>query len=157
MIQLASGDMFQSHVEALVNPVNCVGVMGKGLALQFKRTFPFYFRTYKEECAHGKIKLGKASVYFRESIHLPTFIISFPTKNHWRDSSKLEDIESGLASLVAEMVCLDIRSIAIPALGCGNGGLEWEQVKPLIWDAMGNVDAKVLVYPPVSLQSRRQI
>lgn len=153
MIQLASGDMFQSHVEALVNPVNCVGVMGKGLALQFKRRFPSYYRAYETSCAYSKIKVGQVTTYWREYTDLPRFIVSFPTKNHWRDSSKLEDIESGLASLVAEMARLDIRSIAIPALGCGNGGLQWEQVKPLIWDAMEKIDAKVLVYPPVSLQS----
>ena len=131
-------DIFTIDVDAIVNTVNCVGVMGAGIALAFKVQYPAYFKDYKFACNRGELAPGKLHVYRREGS--PKFIISFPTKRHWRNGSKLEDIDIGLESLVKIITENDIRSIAIPKLGCGLGGLDWEIVKPKIVKALENVD-----------------
>jgi len=149
MIDLARGNLLEADVEALVNTVNCVGVMGKGIALQFKHAFPDNFRHYERACRAHEIRLGHMFIVPTDRLNNPKYIINFPTKNHWRGKSRIEDIESGLAALVQDVERLDIRSIAIPALGCSNGGLEWADVAPLIMAAFdGMPTVKAQLYEP---------
>ena len=133
MIKLTQGDLLkQDDVDAIVNAVNCVGVMGKGIALQFKRRWPANFTEYTAACKAGKVRPGRMFVYAMGGLVQPHHIINFPTKDHWRDASRIQFIEEGLVDLVAYVRRLSIRSIAIPPLGCGNGGLRWSDVLPLI-------------------------
>src|SRR4051812_42763684 len=125
MIEAGSGDLLNASVEALVNTVNTVGVMGKGLALQFKRRFPENFRAYAAACKRGEVAIGRMFVTEMYGPTPPRYLINFPTKKHWRDPSQLEYVRAGLAALVGEIRTRGIRSIAVPPLGCGNGGLAW--------------------------------
>lgn len=150
MIKLVSGNILKVRVEALVNPVNTVGIMGGGLALQFKQTYPTMFHSYKKACDDGLVKLGKMHVFdlgtFASS---PKFIINFPTKDHWRSKSQKSDIELGLIDLLNVIELTKIKSIAIPALGCGLGGLEWSEIHPTIESALYNLtDVSVLLFNP---------
>lgn len=146
-IEQRKGDLLAADVEALVNPVNTKGVMGKGLALQFKKAFPDNFSAYQEACKKGEIVIGRMHIVQRPSP--PRFIINFPTKDHWRNPSKIEYVQEGLIDLVAQVRKLEIQSIAIPALGCGNGGLEWADVKPLIVQAFHDLpDVRVILFDP---------
>lgn len=129
--EIKHGDIFESDAEALVNTVNCKGVMGRGLALQFKRRFPENFNAYRAECEAGRMIVGRVHIFETGRIS-PRFIINFPTKNHWRGKSRQEYVADGLVSLEAEVRRLGIKSIAIPALGCDLGGLDWADVRPLI-------------------------
>ncbi len=136
-------------VDAIVNPVNCAGTMGKGLALEVKRAYYDNYLAYVGACAHGIVKPGRMFVFGRMSSVNPQFIINFPTKRHWRNRSRIEDIEAGLIDLVQEIRVRDIRSIAIPALGCGLGGLDWEVVKPKILLALRPVrNLRTILYEP---------
>ncbi len=151
MIQEAHGNLLDADAEALVNTVNTVGVMGKGVALQFKRAFPANYKAYKRACDKGEVQLGRMFVWDAGALggDGPRYVINFPTKKHWRSKSKLADIRSGLDDLVRQLNDLSIKSIAVPPLGCGNGGLRWADVRPLIEAAFDQVpDVKVLVYPP---------
>lgn len=149
MIELKTGNLLEAQTEALVNTVNCVGVMGKGVALQFKQAFPENFRLYAAACRAEEVQPGKMFVTETGQLHPPRYIINFPTKRHWRSRSRLEDIESGLVALVAEIKQRGIQSIAIPPLGCGNGGLDWAVVRPLIEAALAAVpDVEVWLYEP---------
>jgi O-acetyl-ADP-ribose deacetylase (regulator of RNase III) len=150
MIELASGNLMQAPVEALVNTVNTAGVMGRGIALQFKQAYPAMFRAYETASKAGDVRLGKMHVFdLGGLVGGPRWIINFPTKGHWRAASRIEDIEAGLQDLVATIQRLDIHSIAIPPLGCGNGGLNWNEVRPRIEAAFAHVpDVRVLLYPP---------
>lgn len=132
MIEITRGNVLTAGTEALVNTVNTVGVMGKGIALQFKRAWPEYFAEYKRACAAGEVRLGEVWTYRLNGFAGPEFILSFPTKGHWRERSRLENIDAGLVDLVDRVLKLEIESIAIPPLGCGNGGLEWSVVRPRI-------------------------
>lgn len=146
-ISYMTGDLLAAQVEAVVNPVNIVGIMGKGLALVFKNKFPDNFRFYREACEKKQVCMGKMLVFKLASN--PNYIINFPTKKHWRDSSKLEDIRSGLVDLRKYIEVQHIRSVAIPALGCGLGGLSWLAVKALIEQTFdGMQDCEILVFPP---------
>ncbi len=149
MIEFREGNLLAADVEALVNTVNCVGVMGKGIALQCKQAFPENFRAYERACARGEVQLGRMFVYRTEGFTNPKHIINFPTKQHWKAQSHLGDIELGLIDLLRTVQQLDIKSLAIPPLGCGNGGLDWEDVRPRIEVAFGSLpDVLVLVYAP---------
>ncbi len=149
MIEYKSGDLLKSTADALVNPVNCVGVMGKGLALQFKQQFPDNFKAYKKVCEAGQLKPGRMFITSLNQIFNPKFIINFPTKRHWRDLSNLEDIESGLVALRLEVIKFNISSIAIPPLGCGLGALDWYQVLPLIVSFANSLPAtKTSIFSP---------
>jgi O-acetyl-ADP-ribose deacetylase (regulator of RNase III) len=148
MIEFSTGNLLESGAEALVNTVNTVGVMGKGVALQFKQAFPANYRAYKAACDRGEIRTGRMFVWDSGQLGAHQYIINFPTKRHWRAKSRLEDINTGLADLVRVIDELSIESIAIPALGCGNGGLAWQDVRPLIEAAIGTLDIRALVYPP---------
>ncbi|MFI6097308.1 macro domain-containing protein [Lentzea sp. NPDC051213] len=147
MIVQGSGDLLDAEVDALVNAVNCVGVMGKGLALQFKQRFPEYFATYASACAAGEVRLGRVHVV---EVGRPRWIVSFPTKGHFRSRSKLSDVADGLDDLARVIAELGIRSIAVPALGAGLGGLNWDAVEPLIVEKLGSLDATVTLYRPGS-------
>ena len=149
MVEYASGNLLEADVEALVNTVNCVGVMGKGIALQFKQAFPENYRQYRKACDAGEVQPGRMFVVPTGSMINPRYVINFPTKRHWRGKSRIEDIKAGLAALVDEARRLDIRSIAIPPLGSGMGGLQWAQVKPLIAGALAGLpQVHVVIYEP---------
>ena len=151
VVEFVRGDLFRADVEAIVNAVNCVGVMGKGIALQFKKTFPENFQQYKRACDAGTVQPGSMFIFDNRSRGTPLYLINFPTKRHWRNASRLDDIRSGLAALVADVQRLGIKSIAIPALGCGCGGLDWGIIKPLISQSFAQMpDVRVLVFEPLS-------
>jgi O-acetyl-ADP-ribose deacetylase (regulator of RNase III) len=149
MIEYKTGDILGERSQALVNTVNCVGVMGRGVALQFKKAFPDNFKAYAQACKLGKVVSGEMFIHETTSLANPRFIINFPTKRHWRGNSRLDDIESGLHGLVSDLRRLRIKSVAIPALGCGLGGLDWDRVKPLIEAAFADLpDIQVTVFEP---------
>jgi O-acetyl-ADP-ribose deacetylase (regulator of RNase III) len=144
-----NGNVLDADVDAVVNPVNCAGVMGKGLALQFKKKYPDVFREYARACRSGEVVPGRMHIVERGSAARPRFIVNFPTKRHWRDASRIEDIERGLEALVAEIQVRRIGSIAVPALGCGLGGLDWAEVRPLIVRAFALVrGVRLEIYEP---------
>jgi O-acetyl-ADP-ribose deacetylase (regulator of RNase III) len=148
-IEYKRGDVLQQDAEALVNSVNCVGVMGRGVALQFKRAFPGNFKAYQIACRHGDVRPGRMLVYETGKLTNPRFIINFPTKRHWRGRSRLEDIESGLLALVQVIQERGIKSIALPPLGSGLGGLDWKLVKARIQAALSGLrDVNVTVFEP---------
>ncbi len=151
MIETLNGDLLGADTQALVNTVNCVGVMGKGIALQFKRAFPPNTVAYEEACKAGELAPGRVLVVQIEDTARdePRFIINFPTKDNWKGKSKIEWIRAGLQNLVEEVRARKIQSIAIPPLGCGNGGLKWDDVFPLIESAFLELpDVHVLVFLP---------
>jgi O-acetyl-ADP-ribose deacetylase (regulator of RNase III) len=152
MIREVHGDILTADAEALVNPVNTVGVMGAGLALQFKRSYPEMYREYRAACEEHEIQIGEMHVYMlcRNPHHKPPYwIINFPTKEDWRNPSELEWIDSGLDQLSWEVTSREIRSIAIPPLGCGLGGLHWPDVRALIEQRLGDLDGvDVMLYAP---------
>ncbi len=150
MIEYRSGDILKSEAEALVNTVNCVGVMGRGIALQFKNAFPENFKAYAAACKREQVQPGRMFVFETGQLTPPRYIINFPTKRHWRGKSRIEDIEAGLAALVAEIRARCIRSIALPPLGSGLGGLDWAaEVRPRIEAALSVLDdVQVIVYEP---------
>lgn len=149
MIKLTQGNVLKADAEALVNTVNCVGVMGRGIALQFKKAYPKNFKAYKAACDAKEVRPGKMFVYDLSRIYNPRFIINFPTKRHWRGKSRIEDIEAGLVDLVQLIQRENIKSIAIPPLGCGLGGLNWAEVKALILTSFEALpDVEVLLFEP---------
>lgn len=139
MIEFTSGDILKDDVDAIVNTVNCVGIMGRGIALQFKNAWPENFKAYEAACKREEVQPGRMFVYEVGQLTTPRYIINFPTKRHWRGKSRIEDIESGLKALVGEIRQRGIRSIAIPPLGSGLGGLDWNDVRPRIEAAMREV------------------
>ena len=150
MIEFRCDNLLEADAEALVNAVNTVGVMGKGIALQFKRRFPENFRAYERACKKDDVQIGKMfTVYLGESTN-PRYIINFPTKRSWREKSRLEYVREGLEDLLCEIERLGIRSIAVPSLGCGNGGLSWDtEVRPLIEGAFARKpEVQVYAYEP---------
>lgn len=149
MIKLVQGDILNADVEAQVNTVNCVGVMGRGIALQFRKAYPANFKAYEAACKAGEVEPGRMFVFETGELTNPRYIINFPTKRHWRGKSRMEDIEAGLDALVAEIEARGIRSIAIPPLGAGLGGLSWPKVRGLIEGAMAALpDVEVLLFEP---------
>lgn len=156
MITLTRGNLLEADTEALVNTVNTVGVMGKGIALQFKRAFPENYEAYRRACEQEQVQLGEMFVFETGRLDPPRYIINFPTKGHWRSKSKLDDIEAGLASLAAVIREREIHSIAVPPLGCGNGGLDWEDVRPRIEAALDGLEGvDVRLYEPVGAPDPR--
>lgn len=148
MIHFCHGNILKADAEALVNTVNCVGVMGKGLALQFKHRFPKNFIAYRQACERNTVVPGKMFVFHRGIIN-PKYVVNFPTKRHWKDDSRLCDIESGLIALVRWVKISQTASIAIPPLGCGNGHLKWDEVRPRIMKAFQRLPkVTVLLFSP---------
>lgn len=146
-----TGDMFQERAEAIVNTVNCVGVMGKGVALEFKRRWPENFKVYKRLCDKKQLRPGK--VYVHQDGDMLTggrrFLINFPTKDHWRAKSKMEFIDAGLDDFIDQVLKLQIKSVAMPPLGCGNGGLDWREVKALLTEKLTPLeDVDFVVFAP---------
>jgi O-acetyl-ADP-ribose deacetylase (regulator of RNase III) len=149
VIEISRGDILNADVEALINTVNCVGVMGRGLAAQFKRAYPKNFTAYQTACKRHEVQPGRTLIVETGQRINPRWVINFPTKRHWRGKSRMEDIEAGLAALVADVRRLGIKSIAIPPLGCGLGGLDWSEVRPRIERALAALtDVRVLLYEP---------
>lgn len=145
MINWVRGNLFDSEAEALVNTVNCVGIMGKGIAYQFKRAYPAMFKDYKARCDRKEITPG-AMTTFRERGKL---IVNFPTKRHWRAKARLVDVEEGLVALRALLEAEAIKSVAVPPLGCGNGGLDWSDVRAAIARELGGLDdVEIEVFEP---------
>ena len=149
MIQYTKGDILQAETEALVNTVNCVGIMGRGIALKFKTAFPDNFKAYADACNRKEVQPGQMFVFETGTLTWPRYIINFPTKRHWRGKSRIEDIEAGLSALVQEIQARNIQSVAIPPLGSGLGGLDWNEVRPHIEQAMSSLPhVNVLVFEP---------
>lgn len=158
-IELRTGDILKADAEAIVNTVNCVGIMGRGIALQFKKAFPANFRAYALACGDGEVQPGKMFVFDTGSFTNPRYIINFPTKRHWKGKSRIEDIDSGLDALAREVSERGIKSVAIPPLGAGLGGLDWHDVCPRIEAALRDLPGlDVLIYEPngapVAVKSR---
>ena len=142
MIRYVKGNIFDSKMETIVNPVNCIGVMGKGLALEFRKRYPALFLSYKSACARKLISPGKVYVSNQQDKK----VLLFPTKEHWKYPSKNEYIDSGLGYFSKNYKALKITSCAFPRIGCGLGGLEWEKVKALIEKHLGDLDIEIEVY-----------
>lgn len=150
MIRYTQGNVLLADVEALVNTVNTVGVMGKGVALQFKEAFPDNYAAYAEACKRNDVQIGRMFVTETRRLDKPRWIINFPTKKDWRHPSKLEYVRLGLTDLVRVIRERGMRSVALPPLGCGNGGLDWFQVKQAIEGALEDLtDVETLVYQPI--------
>ncbi len=149
MIEYKKGDILREDVEALVNTVNCVGIMGRGIALQFKNAFPENFKSYVAACERHEVRPGQMLVFKTGGLTNPKYIINFPTKRHWRGKSRFEDIEAGLVALVNEIRSRDIQSIAIPPLGSGLGGLDWSNVRPRIERTLQELpNLRIVVFEP---------
>lgn len=146
MIKILVGDLFESKCQTLVNTVNTVGIMGKGIALEFKKRFPDMFEDYVKRCAEGKVKLGEPYLYKRLT---PPWILNFPTKEHWRSVSNISDIVRGLNYLEHHYKKWGITSIALPPLGCGHGQLEWKIVGPTLYRHMKKLDIPMELYAPL--------
>jgi O-acetyl-ADP-ribose deacetylase (regulator of RNase III) len=139
----SSGNLLRDDAQALVNTVNTVGIMGKGLALQFKRAYPEVFTIYADACAKGRVLPGQV---FPVALGDGRWVLNFPTKRHWREKSRIEDIRDGLDDLVRLIADLELSSVAIPPLGCGNGGLPWPQVRSLIIEKLGHLPVEIRLY-----------
>ena len=151
MIEFTTGDILRANAEALVNTVNCVGIMGRGIALQFKNAFPANFKAYQIACGREEVRPGKMFVFETGILGNPKYIINFPTKRHWKGKSRMEDIDSGLKALAEEIRERGIRSIAIPPLGSGLGGLNWADVRPRIEGALRGInDLDIIIFEPNS-------
>ena len=148
MIETGTGDLLKAPVEALVNTVNTVGVMGKGLALQFRQAFPANYAAYKKACDRKELEPGRMFVFDTGLLTGPRIIINFPTKRHWKGKSKIEDVKTGLRDLVRILSERRVKSVAVPPLGCGQGGLAWQEVRPLIVKALGELETRVLLFGP---------
>lgn len=152
MIKYVTGDILKADTEALINTVNCVGVMGRGIALQFKNAYPDNYKEYKRVCDIGEMIPGKMFIHHTGMLTNPKYIINFPTKRHWKGKSRIEDIESGLDALAIDIKELGISSIAVPPLGSGLGGLSWRSVRALIEQKMNGIDnLTVIVYEPTDV------
>ncbi|MDY4340455.1 macro domain-containing protein [Xanthomonas sp. LF07-6] len=145
MFKARIGDLFASHAHVHANAVNCAGIMGKGIAQAFKRRYPAMFEDYAVRCREGRVRIGEPYLYDDAS---GIRILNFPTKRHWRSPSRLEDIAAGLDYLAARLREWDVRSLALPPLGCGNGGLAWEEVGPLIYRTLAHLPVDIEVYAP---------
>ena len=148
-MRFTQGNLLEARADAVVNTVNTVGVMGKGIALMFKERFPENFKAYAAACEAGKVRVGEMFVTAGAELDGPRWIINFPTKKDWKHPTKLEWVRSGLVALQQVIREKKIKSVAIPPLGCGNGGLDWDVVRPLIENALGELDdVEVIVYEP---------
>jgi O-acetyl-ADP-ribose deacetylase (regulator of RNase III) len=142
MLSYHKSDIFASPAQVIVNPVNCKGHMGKGLALAFQQRYPTMFESYQQECREGKLRIGQPTLYKAST----PWIFNFPTKDHWRDDSKVEYLEAGLQYFIVHYKVLEIISIAFPKLGAGLGKLSWDEVGPLMVKYLSQVDSDVSIY-----------
>jgi O-acetyl-ADP-ribose deacetylase (regulator of RNase III) len=149
MIEYKKGNILAEDVEAIINTVNCVGIMGRGIALQFKNAFPENFKAYAAACKRDEVQPGRMFIYATNRLTNPQYIINFPTKRHWKGKSRMEDIDAGLTALADEIRTRKIRSIAIPPLGSGLGGLDWSKVRPRIEAKLRDIaDLRVIIFEP---------
>lgn len=149
MLELTTGNILEADVEAVVNTVNTEGIMGKGIALQFRKAYPENYEAYRKACQRGEVQPGRMFVFDRQSFTNPRYIVNFPTKRHWKSKSRIEDIESGLAALVREVDRLGVCSVAVPPLGSGLGGLDWPAVRERMRAAFAEQPAvRWIVYEP---------
>lgn len=151
MVIFTTGDMFQIPAKARINTVNCVGVMGSGVALACKQRYPEMYKEYRKKCKLGEIRPGELFVWEDKRTH--EYIVNFPTKRHWRNPSQYEDIEIGLVALKEFLYILGKVGVALPALGCGHGGLDWVTVSCMIYDHLNALDANVYVFSPKDSRS----
>ena len=147
-ITITKGNMFDLNCDALVNPINCKGVMGAGLALEFKKRYPAMFTEYVKLCKASQIQIGKVWIWETGLLIPPLYLINFPTKDDWRNPSKLKWIESGLDDLRSHVILNEMASIALPALGCGKGNLSFDNVRPLIELKLGDLKTNVFLFEP---------
>lgn len=155
MFELVKGNLLEADVEAVVNTVNTEGIMGKGIALQFRKAYPENYAAYRKACETEEVKPGQMFIYDQHSLANPRYIINFPTKRHWRSNSRMEDVEAGLAALVGDVRRLGIRTIAVPPLGCGLGGLPWPEVQQRMRAAFEQApEVRWLVYEPSGAPSK---
>jgi O-acetyl-ADP-ribose deacetylase (regulator of RNase III) len=158
MIEYVTGDILDSTSEALVNTVNCVGIMGRGIALQFKHAFPENFRSYAAACKAGEVQPGRLLIFETHGLSNPKYIINFPTKRHWRGKSRLEDIDLGLVALATFITDNRVKSISIPPLGSGLGGLDWREVRPRIEQALRDLeDVDIRIFEPAIIEKSHAI
>lgn len=156
MIEEHTGNLLEAPVDALVNAVNTVGIVGKGIASQFQEKYPANFEAYQEACKSGELEIGRLLITEISNANKgePRFVINFPTKKHWRGAAQMSYVEKGLQDLVQVIKANDIYSVAIPALGCGNGGLDWQVVRPMMIDTFSRVArVKFLLYVPHPVQN----
>ena len=153
MITLTKGNFFDFEASIRINTVNCFGAMGAGVALQFKNMFPKMFAEYKRLCNNKEINIGKLHIWKSDDIFSNLTIINFPTKDHWKDPSKYEYIDEGLYALHQYLKKIPRQTITLPALGCGHGGLDWEIVKPMIFERLDSLEHNILVFEPESSQN----
>jgi O-acetyl-ADP-ribose deacetylase (regulator of RNase III) len=154
MIEVTRGDLLNADAEALVNAANCVGVMGRGIAAQFKRAYPKNFSAYQQAYKRHDVQPGRMLIVETGQLANPRWVINFPTKRHWRDNSRIEDIDAGLVALVADVHRLGIKSVAVPPLGCGLGGLDWAAVRPRIEQVFAALAAvTMLLFEPAGQSS----
>src|SRR6185369_7402132 len=155
MMRFTKGNLLDANVEAVVNTVNTVGVMGKGIALMFKERFPKNYQEYVAASKKGEVQIGKMFVSATDELSGPKWVINFPTKKHWRHPTKIEWVREGLVALKNVIREKQITSIAIPPLGCGNGGLNWSDVRPLIQEYLADLtDVEIVVYEPTQEPKR---
>ncbi|MDO9349856.1 MAG: macro domain-containing protein, partial [Deltaproteobacteria bacterium] len=145
MVKVLLGDLFESKAQTWVNTINCVGVMGKGVALEFKNRFPDMYEDYVTRCKRGEVKLGRPYLFKRL---VPPWILNFPTKDHWRSVANLKSIIEGLKYLLSHYEEWGIQSLAVPPLGCGQGQLEWRIVGPTLYRLLSKMDIPVELYAP---------
>jgi O-acetyl-ADP-ribose deacetylase (regulator of RNase III) len=146
MVEIVTGDLFASGAQTLVNAVNCHGVMGKGIALEFKRRYPDMFRDYQERCARGAVRLSEPYLYRRSA---EPHILNFPTKDHWRAPARLDHIIAGVRYMQGQYMLWGVTSLAVPALGCGLGQLDWDSVCPVLTRMFGEFTIPVTLYAPL--------
>ena len=155
MIRFVTGNLFEAQTEALVNTVNTVGVMGKGIALQFKNAFPHNYKVYAEMCKRKDLAPGKLlAVWDSHKLMGKRLVINFPTKSHWKEPSEYSYVTDGLVALRELILEQKISGVAIPALGCGNGGLDWNIVKSLIEEHLSGLESEIVVFEPNDAPSR---
>lgn len=143
-VTILHGDIFASAMQTLVNPVNCIGAMGAGLALQFKRRFPEMFKDYVQRCVRREVKVGEPYLY----TGCKPWVLNFPTKDDWRNVAQVEWIVAGLEHLATNCSAWNIESLAVPALGCGLGGLPWSRVRPVLQEHLDRLAIPVELYQP---------
>jgi O-acetyl-ADP-ribose deacetylase (regulator of RNase III) len=154
-ISFIEGNIFHTDMQTIAITVNCKGVMGKGIALDMKTKAPEAYEEYRNLCENGEIKIGQPVIYDKElDVLNGKKLLFFPTKNHWKNKSDLLEIRRGLEWFVEHYENMDIESIAFPALGCGNGGLSWSGVKPLMEKLLKDLDIEIEIYPPGTVSKK---
>lgn len=158
MIELTKGNILEADADGVVNTVNTVGHMGKGIALQFRRAFPKNYESYRQACDNGEVQVGRMFIFDQQTLTNPRYIINFPTKRHWKGKSRMEYIESGLEALLGDVQRLALKSVAVPPLGCGLGGLNWVDVRKRLESAFErHPEVRWVVYEPAGAPAAKDM